>query len=159
MSTHQPKWLTRLLSLGLCLLVGAVVALAQSDNVVLSGYVKDQMGAVVPNAKVTVQSETRAFERSAVANGDGYFVITSLPPGLYTVTVEASGFKLFKESGRKLDPNLTTRVEVMLQTGQVTEVVNITASTTQVQSESATVGKLVETKQVEYLQLNGRNPL
>ena len=159
MNVQRPNLLAQMLSWGFGLLLGITVALAQSDNAVLSGFVKDQTGAVVPNAKVTVQSETRAFERSVVASAEGYFVITSLPPGLYTITVESSGFKLFKESGRKLDPNLTTSVEVILQTGQVTEVVNITASTTQVQSESATVGKLVETKQVEYLQLNGRNPL
>lgn len=134
-------------------------ALAQSDNAVISGFIKDQTGAVVANARVAVTSESRAFERTTQTNAVGYYVISSLPPGNYTVTVEASGFKAYKETGRKLDPNLTTSLDVTLQTGELTEVVTVEASTTQVQTETATVGKLVETKQVEYLQLNGRNPL
>ncbi len=141
------------------LLVLQPSALAQSDNSTLTGYVKDQTGSVISNAKVTVKSETRSFERSATTNSEGYYVITSLPPGVYSVTVEASGFKAYKLTGRNLDPNLTTRLEVSLEPGQLTETVTIEASTTSVQTESATVGKLVETKQVEYLQLNGRNPL
>jgi hypothetical protein len=151
--------ITTLLFAALLCLACAGSALAQSDNATVAGFVKDQAGAVVPNAKVTVKSDTRSLERSATANGEGYFVISNLPPDVYTVTVEASGFKGFKETGRKLDPNLTANLDISLQTGQLTEVVTVEASTTQVQTESATVGRLVETKQVEYLQLNGRNPL
>jgi hypothetical protein len=137
----------------------SITSFAQSDNTQISGFVKDQAGGVISGAKVTVKSDTRAFERSATTNTEGYFVITQLPPGLYTVKVEASGFKQFQENGRKLDPNLPASIDVSMQTGQVTETVTVTASVAQVQSETATVGRLVETKQVEYLQLNGRNPL
>jgi hypothetical protein len=132
---------------------------AQSDNTQISGFVKDQAGGVIANAKVMVKSDTRAFERSATTNSEGYFVITQLPPGTYTVTIEASGFKQYQENSRKLDPNLPASLDVSLQPGQLTETVTVTASVAQVQTESATVGRLVETKQVEYLQLNGRNPL
>jgi hypothetical protein len=137
----------------------SIVGFAQSDNTQISGFVKDQAGGVIASAKVTVKSDARAFERSATTNAEGYFVITQLPPGLYTVTVEASGFKQYQETGRKLDPNLPASLDVALQPGQLTETVTVTASVAQVQTESATVGRLVETKQVEYLQLNGRNPL
>ncbi|MBS1790025.1 MAG: carboxypeptidase regulatory-like domain-containing protein [Acidobacteria bacterium] len=141
------------------LLATSQAVLAQSDNAVITGFVKDAAGAVIAGAKVTIKNEVRAFERVTTTNSEGYYVVSNLPSGLYTVTVEASGFKASKETGRKLDPNLTTSVDITLQPGQVTETVTIEASTTQVQTESATVGKLVETKQVEYLQLNGRNPL
>ncbi len=159
MSTHKTKMLTHLLSIGLCLVMNSLLTFAQSDNTQISGTVKDQAGAVVANAKVTVISESKAFTRSAVTNNEGYYVITQLPSGLYTVSIEASGFKLYKEINKKLDPNLPARTDAELQTGQLTEVVNVTASTTQVQTESSTVGKLVDIKQVEKLQLNGRNPL
>ena len=151
-----------ILSVGLtCLLwlTLSIAALAQSDNAVISGFVKDSTGAVVTGAKVTITSETRAFERTGMTNNEGYYVISSLPPGIYTLTVEAQGFKAYKETGRKLDPNLTTSLDVTMQAGQLTETVTVVASTAQVQTETATVGRLVETKQVEYLQLNGRNPL
>lgn len=159
MITQKTKMLRQLLSIGLCVVLGSVLALAQSDNTQLSGTVKDQAGAVIANAKVTVMNEATGLERQTTSNSDGYYIITQLSPGLYTVSIEAGGFKLYKETGRKLDPNLPARVDASLQPGAVTEVVNITASTTQVQTESSTVGKLVDVKQVEKLQLNGRNPL
>jgi hypothetical protein len=151
-------------SLGLGLLAAlslaiSITSFAQSDNTQISGFVKDQAGGIISGAKVMVKSDTRAFERSATTNSEGYFVITQLPPGNYTIKVEASGFKQYQETGRKLDPNLPASIDVSLQPGQVTETVTVTASVAQVQSETATVGRLVETKQVEYLQLNGRNPL
>src|SRR5215510_3231389 len=151
--------MTCLLMTCLLLLTLSIAAWAQSDNAVISGFVKDSTGAVVTGAKVTITSETRAFERTSMTNSEGYYVISSLPPGFYTLTVEAQGFKSYKETGRKLDPNLTTSLDVAMQAGQLTETVTVVASTAQVQTETATVGRLVETKQVEYLQLNGRNPL
>ncbi|MGE0882332.1 MAG: carboxypeptidase regulatory-like domain-containing protein [Blastocatellales bacterium] len=137
----------------------SLTAFAQSDNTQISGFVRDQAGAVIAGAKVTIKSETKSLERTATTNSEGYFVITTLPPDLYTVTVEASGFKQFQEKSRKLDPNLPARIDVSLQPGQVTETVTVTASAATVQTESSTVGKLVEVNQVEKLQLNGRNPL
>ncbi|HZS06010.1 MAG TPA: carboxypeptidase regulatory-like domain-containing protein [Blastocatellia bacterium] len=162
MSRTIKKLIGRSLSLGLvCALWPAVfiVGLAQSDNTQISGFVKDPNGAVIANAKVTVRSEARDFERNATTNSEGYYVITQLPSGLYTISVEAQGFKLHKETGKKLDPNVPATVDVLLQTGQVTEVVNVTASTSTVQTETATVGKLVDRQQIENIQLNGRNPL
>jgi hypothetical protein len=159
MTIHKPRRLVQMLSLGLCLMLSSILTFAQSDNTQISGIVKDQAGAVIANAKVTVTNEATGFERTSISNSDGYYIVTQLPPGIYTVSIEAGGFKLYKESGRKLDPNLPARVDAILQPGQVTEVVNITASSNQVQTESSTVGKLVDVQQVEKLQLNGRNPL
>jgi hypothetical protein len=137
----------------------SVTSFAQSDNTQISGFVKDQSGGVIAGAKVTIRSETKSLERSATTNSEGYFVITTLPPDFYTISVEASGFKQFQEKGRKLDPNLPAKIDVAMQPGQLTETVTVTAATAEVQSESSTVGKLVEVNQVEKLQLNGRNPL
>ncbi len=162
MSTRMRSLIAKSLGFGLLatlFLAFSIAGFAQSDNTQISGFVKDQAGGVIASAKVTAKSDTRAFERSATTNAEGYFVITQLPPGFYTVTVEASGFKQYQETGRKLDPNLPASIDVSLQPGQLTETVTVTASVAQVQSESATVGRLVDTKQVEYLQLNGRNPL
>jgi hypothetical protein len=151
-------------SIGLGLLAALSLAIsltgfAQSDNTQISGFVKDQAGGVISGAKVTIKSDTKAFERVATTNSEGYFVITQLPPGLFTVKIEASGFKQYVESGRKLDPNIPASLDVSLQAGQVTETVNITASTASVQTESAALGKVVEGSQIQYIQLNGRNPL
>ncbi len=162
MNTKIRQLIVKSIGLGLLATVFAgftIWGAAQSDNTQISGFVKDQVGGVIANARVNVKSETRAFERYATTNGEGYFVITQLPPGFYTIRIEANGFKQHQETGRKLDPNLPASINVSLQPGQLTETVTVTAAVAQVQSESATVGRLVETKQVEYLQLNGRNPL
>ncbi|HKQ73607.1 MAG TPA: carboxypeptidase regulatory-like domain-containing protein [Blastocatellia bacterium] len=162
MSTKMRRVIAKSIGFGLLAalsLAMSITSFAQSDNTQISGFVKDQAGGVIAGAKVTVKSETRDFERVATTNGEGYYVVTQLPPGLYNVAVEASGFKLYKESARKLDPNLPAKLDVSLQPGQLTDVVTVTAATNSVQTETATVGKLVEGKQIELIQLNGRNPL
>jgi Carboxypeptidase regulatory-like domain len=162
MFTRMRRWIS--VSLGFALVAALLLAAstavcAQSDNSQISGFVKDQAGGVVANAKVIIKSENRNFERAVTTNNEGYYVIPQLPPGFYTISVEANGFKLYKESGKKLDPNLPANLDVSLEPGQLTETVNITASTASVQTETATLGKLVEGKQIQYLNLNGRNPL
>jgi hypothetical protein len=132
---------------------------AQSDNTQISGFVKDQTGAVIANAKVSVKNEANGLERTATTNSEGYYIVTQLPSGFYTVSVEASGFKLYVESARKLDPNAPAKLDVALQTGQVSEVVNITASSVGVQTETAAVTKLVDEQTIKNTMINGRNPL
>src|SRR5262249_37034025 len=132
MSTRMRRVIAKSIGLGLLAALSLTISIAgfaQSDNTQLSGFVKDQTGAVVAGAKVTVKSETRAFERVATTNSEGYFIVNQLPPGLFTVQVEAAGFKQYVESGRKLDPNIPASIDVALQAGQVNEIVNITAST------------------------------
>ena len=72
--------ITTLIFAALLCLACAGSALAQSDNATVAGFVKDQAGAVVPNAKVTVKSDTRALERSAIANGEGCATTACLLP-------------------------------------------------------------------------------
>jgi hypothetical protein len=106
-----------------------------------------------------VINESTNTERRATTNEAGYYVVSALPPGFYTVTVEATGFKKFQKARNKLDPNIAATVDADLEIGTVTEVVEVTASTTSVQSETATVGKLIEASQIQNMQLNGRNPI
>jgi hypothetical protein len=144
----------------LCLIFSVSInALAQSDNAQISGFVNDANGAVVPGVKVVAKSDGKGFERNAITNQDGYYVISNLPPGLYTIVAEHTGFKRFEITGKKLDPNIAATVDITLQLGEVSETVSVVASSANVQAETATVGKLVEGKQIQYLQLNGRNPL
>ncbi len=144
---------------GLLLAAISIVGFAQSDNTQISGFVKDASGAVIANAKVSAKNETNGLERMATSNAEGYYIITQLPSGLYTVTVEASGFKQYKESNKKIDPNVPAKLDVALQTGQVSETVNITAETIGVQTESAALNKLVDEQTIKNTMVNGRNPL
>jgi hypothetical protein len=132
---------------------------AQSDNAQVSGFVKDSSGAVIPGARVVVKSQTKSVERTAITNEQGYYVISNLPPDTYSVTVERTGFKRYTVADKKVDPNIATMVDVSLEVGQVSEAVTVTAESTTLQTETATVGKLVESKQIQLAMLNGRNPL
>ena len=157
-SQLSSKWAALCMSVMLCLVL-RTTSLAQSDNAQISGFVKDPTGAAVPNASVVIKNEGSNYERSAKTNESGYYVISALPPGLYTVTVEAGGFKKFQQTKKKLDPSIASTVDVELTLGEVTETIEVVASVSAVQSESATVGKLLESSQIALMQLNGRNPI
>jgi hypothetical protein len=137
----------------------SITVLAQSDNAQISGFVKDSAGGVLPGVKVVVKSQTKSTERSAVTNDQGYYVVSNLPPDVYSIAAEHTGFKRFTVSDKKVDPNIASTVDIALEVGQVSEVISVVAQTGTVQSETATVGKLVEGAQIQYAQLNGRNPL
>jgi carboxypeptidase family protein len=159
-SSNRLTWkpLAVILTLFMCL-TAPVSVFAQSDNAQVSGFVKDSTGAVIPGAKVVVKSQTKSVERTAVTNDQGYYVISNLPPDTYSVTVEQTGFKRFTLSDKKVDPNIAATVDFALEVGQVTEVVTVVAQSAAVQTETATVGKLIESKQIQLAMLNGRNPL
>jgi len=133
--------------------------LAQSDLGKISGFVKDPSGATVPNAKVSVRSNTGGVERQTTTNEAGYYVISNVPPGLYTMTVEAQGFQKFESTNNKLDPAADLVVDASLAVGAATQTVEVTGSAMQLQTESASVQKLVTREQIDSLELNGRNPI
>ncbi|MGH9666751.1 MAG: carboxypeptidase regulatory-like domain-containing protein, partial [Bryobacteraceae bacterium] len=133
-------------------------ALAQSDLGTIQGFVKDPTGAVVPKAKVTFHNQT-GLERQTVTNESGYYTITNVPPGFYSMTVEAPGFKKFESANNKLDPSASLGLDANLAVGAATETVQVTASAQALQTESASVQKLITRQQIDALELNGRNPV
>src|SRR4030095_1912865 len=137
----------------------SITVLGQSDNAQISGFVKDSAGGVLPGVRVVVKSQTKSTERSVETNDQGYYIVSNLPPDVYSIAAEHTGFKRFTVSDKKVDPNIASTVDISLEVGQVSEVISVVAQTGTVQSETATVGKLVEGTQIQYAQLNGRNPL
>lgn len=131
----------------------------QTDNTQISGFVRDSSGGAIVGVKVTARNEERGFERFAATNEQGYYVITNLPPGKYSLSASVAGFKKFQANNKKLDPNLAAVEDLVLQVGSLNETISVNAPVSGVQSETATLGKLVEGKQLQLLQLNGRNPL
>jgi len=72
---------------GASLLLCAIGLLGQSDNSSISGVVKDPSGAVVGKAKVSLRNEDTSFERQTTTNDTGFYTVTNIAPGYYTVTV------------------------------------------------------------------------
>src|SRR5437667_3028005 len=142
----------------LCALLVASIAYAQSDLGAIQGFVKDPSGASVPNARVTVHNQS-GLERRAVTNESGYFAITSIPPGYYSVAIEAAGFKKYESLNNKLDPSSALAVDAALAVGAATETVEVSAEAVSLQTESAAVQRVVTREQIDGLELNGRNQI
>ncbi len=145
-------------SVCLMLLSMSAILTAQSDTSLISGFIKDPSGAVVPGAKVLARNEATGQERQAASDQGGYYVISNLQTGSYAVSVEAKGFKASTVTGNKLDASLPLQVNVSLTVGATTESVEVAAQANTVQVDSAAVGRTVTRDQIENLQLNGRDP-
>src|SRR5258707_14201242 len=130
---------------------------AQSDLGRISGFVKDSSGASIAGAKITARNQS-GVERQTTSNESGYYVITSVPPGFYTVSVEAVGFQRYQSLDNKLDPTGDLVVDASLTVGATTQTIEVAASTVQLKTESAAVQKLLTRDQIDTLELKGPNP-
>src|SRR5260370_2732699 len=139
-------------------LVCSAMLFAQSHLGRISGFIKDPSGATVPNAKVTVRNNI-GVERQVTTNESGYYVVTKDPPGLYTMITEAAGFHRFETTNNKLDPNAELVIDATLTVGSASQTVEVSASAVPLQTESASVQKLITREQIDLLELNGRNPI
>src|SRR6476469_8890758 len=83
------------------ILVVLTTAFGQSDLGSISGFVKDPSGAVIPNVKVSVKNQATGSERISTTNDAGYYTVTNIPPGLYSVATESAGFKRFESKDNK----------------------------------------------------------
>src|SRR5947209_14402018 len=131
---------------------------AQSDLGRISGFIKDPSGATIANAKVTVRNNT-GVERQTTTNDSGYYVVTNVPPGFYTMVAEATGFQKYETTNNKLDPSADLVIDATLTVGSASQTVEVSASAVPLQTESASVQKLITREQIDLLELNGRNPI
>ncbi|MCU1232150.1 MAG: hypothetical protein JWP63_117 [Candidatus Solibacter sp.] len=145
--------------LALAALLCLNIAFAQSDLGTISGFVKDPSGAIIPKAQVTVRNEATGTERVVSTNDSGFYTVTNIPSGLYTVKVEAPGFKKYESVNNKLDTSASLGIDVTLTVGAATETVEVAATAQVLQTESATVQAQVTRQQIDLLELNGRNPV
>ncbi len=132
-------------------------AFGQVASAELSGTVLDSSGAAVANAKVTATNIATNLTRDAAADTTGKYIITLLPPGDYTLSVEAPGFRKLVQSGITLQINQQAEVDLTLQLGQLSETVEVTGQAPLLESESSSLGTVVNQKLVNQLPLNGRN--
>jgi hypothetical protein len=132
-------------------------ASAQVASAELSGSVLDATGAAVANAQVKATNVGTNLEHDVTTNATGNYVIPLLPPGDYTLSAEAPGFRKVVQSGISLQINQQARVDLSLQIGQASEVLEVTASAPILQSEASSLGTVVAEKLVNQLPLNGRN--
>jgi hypothetical protein len=135
------------------------IAHAQTLTGTLSGSVEDQTGAKIPGALVTVTSDTTGDKRDTKADSSGFFSVTALPPGTYTVNIVSKGFSTYKETGVQLNegdsrtiPNIHMKIS-----SDVNSVTVISGSDVEVPVDTAEISTTLNNELVDSAVLTGRN--
>ncbi|HEV2276111.1 MAG TPA: carboxypeptidase regulatory-like domain-containing protein [Acidobacteriaceae bacterium] len=123
----------------------------------ISGSVADPSGAAVPSANVTVTEVSTGLSRTAVTNQDGYYVLNSIKPSGYVLSVDQAGFKKFTQTGIVLLANQSLTVNIALSLGSTSESVSVNAAATQVDLTTPTLRQVVDSSRMVEMPLNGRN--
>lgn len=150
---------TRSLALCVCALLLPAVAPAQEFRGTLSGRVIDPQSAVVPNAKILASENETGAKFSTVSNTDGTYVLPFLPPGPYTITAEAAGFKKYVNRNVRITTNEREQLDIALEVGTVDQSVTVTAEGSMLETATASTGQVLNTRQIENMPINGRAPL
>ena len=144
-----------LLSATLLVLLSAHAAYAQQATV--TGRVVDQSGAAMPGVAVVMTNDDTGIKNAATTNAEGLYTIPLLPPGKYSITAEISGFRPQTRSGVSLDVQQAVRFDFTLELGGVAERVDVRSP--RVDSQTSSLGQVIDNTNVRELPLNGRNPL
>jgi len=140
--------------LSVCLLT---FSLAAQDRAALNGTVVDASGAVVAGAAVELKSTATGLHRSALSNGKGFYEITPLPVGRYTIQILKTGFRPTNISEFELEYGETRTIDITLQVGEVSETVQVTASAEALNRTNAEVAGVIESEQIKEIPVSGRN--
>ncbi len=146
---------TLLVSLGMIIFASASLY-GQSTYGSVAGSVKDSSGASVTDAAVTLTNLGTSEKRTQSSGADGLFTFVNLFAGQYRIDVEKQGFKHFVRNVT-VEVQQDTHVDVGLQVGEVSQIVEVTSETPLLQTESSALGQVVEERKADELPLNGRN--
>ena len=134
----------------------AFSAFAQTTGAI-EGTVSDPSQAAIPACAVKLTNQKTGVDYSATTNSAGYFLVESLPAGVYDISISHQGFKSSSVRGVVLDIALRVRQDVSLPIGQLAESVTVQASAVQVETANGTVSTVITHEQMETAVLNGRH--
>jgi hypothetical protein len=123
----------------------------------ITGTVKDSTGAVISGAQVKLTNVATNVTQATVSTSSGIYVFSSVPVGIYTLSVDAPGFKTFVDKGIQIHVQNIVTADVLLQPGTVKQQVTVTSAIPLLQAQDASLGQTVPSVQVNDLPLNGRN--
>jgi hypothetical protein len=142
---------------GLYRLLALAPCRAQQVTATLLGTVVDSSAAALPRATVRVSNNATKAPREAMTDALGNYSFPYLPAGVYQITVSHEGFQAQQVENVTLQVEQTARVDFTLRVGNVSETVNVSASSALLQTENASVGTVIESAKIVELPLNGRN--
>jgi hypothetical protein len=135
----------------------SIPAAAQIDTGSITGTVRDASGGVIPGAKVEVINTSTSVTVPVITNTDGSYVVLALIPDVYDVKVSASGYSTAIEHGIHVNVQTRAQADFVLQVGQIQQEVQVSSSSQVLQTQTADVGGVIDSKQINDLPLNGRN--
>jgi len=121
------------------------------------GKVTDPSGAVVPGVAIKATNQSTSFSREATTDTSGEYLISLLPVGRYTITAQKQGFEPFTLSDVVVNVNENLRVDVPLSLGRAPQSISVNTSLVEVETRSATLGKVIDEAKIVDLPLNARN--
>jgi outer membrane receptor protein involved in Fe transport len=127
-------------------------------NASLQGTVTDPSGAVVPGANVTITNQATGVGRNMQTTSSGFYRLGELPPGTYTVEIAAPGFEKNTTSDVQVAAEQPRGLNVQLKTGSTTQTVEVTETTSELQTENGSVEGQITSQQLEQLPAYGRDP-
>src|SRR5436189_5856893 len=143
-------------ALFLCLVTSGLLWGQAGATAQISGTVKDQSGAVLPGAEVTLTQTETGLTRNAVTNETGSYTLTNLPIGPYRLEASLPGFRTYVQNGIVLQVNSNPVINATLEVGQVSETVEVQANAALVETRNTAVGQVIENQRILELPLNGR---
>jgi len=145
-------------ALGLVCLLFSLPAMAQTAGTgALTGTVSDQQDAIVAGVEISVINEATGEKRTVVSQDNGDYGVPQLLPGSYRLEFSKAGFKTGVKSGLRINVTETSRLDIQLEVGQVTETIIVTSEAELLQTESAALGRVVNQEFVSNLPLVTRN--
>jgi hypothetical protein len=132
---------------------------AQSPQATISGIITDPTGAIIHGVQVTASSAATGHRTTATSNDEGFFVLTQLPVGDYTIEAEKTGFRKYVRRELTLTTGATVALDIQLEVGQATDTVTVTGDAPLLQTRTSEVGQLIESRTVQDLPLGDRRTL
>jgi hypothetical protein len=122
----------------------------------LTGTVKDVQGGVVAGAAITLTNSATSVAQNSKSDSEGDYAFPVVKPGTYNLKVEQKGFQTFLQNGIVLPVDSRARADATLQVGETSTTVTVAETGIGVQTETSSLGSVVETKQITEIPLNGR---
>ena len=158
MNRSACRWILRSVLVLAVSTVASILPLhAQVDTGSITGTVTDASGAVVNGAKVTLTNEGTGAALSLTTGSDGSYTFSPVRIGSYKIDASAQGFKTVSQTHIVVNVSANVLVNLKLPTGSVSETVEVTGAVPVLQTQDASVGQVMDTRNVNQLPLNGRN--
>jgi hypothetical protein len=133
--------------------------LAQLQTARMEGTVQDSSGSVIPGARLAIVNSRTQLRLEGQTDALGAYSFAALPPGMYTLSAEANGFRKLTLTAIELNVGVIVRQDLKLELGTVSDAIVVESSTVRVQTSEATIQRAVTLRDIDTLPQLGRNPI